>query len=321
MNKSEIVNKLTSVIDELKTGTSNDKSGIDKLTSVIEYIRQNSNAEPLTIVNMLVEEIRNIGKPKLPALSNFGDIHKNKDSILKYVQENKNQDHIYHFIIGKKFEFGAAKSTQAMFGTVTNKGSFKLETGFHIAGSAALASVIKQFGNTIGVKSRTGIDYQPNDTDIFMLNSPIKQRFDSGNVDVVFVEDKTIDDLLLNFDLPCCRVATNGAGDYWISIQCIYSLLTGIYFIPTYLANYNKFKELIFKYPGDLVGVPAESIDKRSNYLFNRLKDRLFKYSQRGFTHMFYETDVVLPWITHRLDYSEPTALLEEDFLKTYSRH
>lgn len=255
-----------------------------------------------------METINNIKRTEFPQLSSFTDINHNKDNIIKYVRENPLQDYIYHFTTNKKLEYTA----------IINKQDFKLDTNSYIAGSTGLACVIKQFSEEIGAKLTTEMKYQPNDidivilnnqvryidrnnTDIFVINSPIKHQFDT--VDIVYVTNKNVNDLLLTSDLPC-RVAINETGDCWISLQCIYALLTGTYFIPNYLTNYNKFKELIEKYYDVIMGESCDKIlEKNIKKVFDKLTARMLKYSNRGFSCVLCETETMLPWIIYWLNY------------------
>jgi len=194
-----------------------------------------------------------------------------------------------------------------------------------IAGSKALETFIKHFANKelfelnqntlIKIESpiKSG-HFIAQDTDIFFLNSTKRARYDLNTTDIVYVTDRTIEELILNFDLPCCRIAMNTTGDYWISIQCLYALMTGKYYIPTYLKNKKQFDILIEKYPGDdFKKLQPKNLQNLSNYLFQRLAVRIDKYHKRGFVAIEYKTDVILRWIINRFNYSEPTKLFGEE--------
>jgi len=143
--------------------------------------------------------------------------------------------------------------------------------------------------NTVSIKS--------NDIDIFFLGSEIPHRMYMGTTDIVHTKCKTVEDLLLNFDLPCCRAAFNSRHDFWISAQCLYSLLTGTYPVPTYVQNKDKFIDLLKVHRnGDPMHVNEES-------LFERIQSRIAKYEERGFKVNWIETNEVLPWIKNRFHY------------------
>src|SRR5205807_9887689 len=79
----------------------------------------------------------------------------------------------------------------------------------------------------------------------------VPHRMVLNNLDIVHTKAKTVEELLLNFDLPCCRAGFNSKNDYWVSAQCLYALLTGRYYLPSYLKDYSAFSNLMNKYRGD----------------------------------------------------------------------
>lgn len=310
-NNINVVQNLTNLTNQIK---SIETDATKKAVCILELLIKEASGGTLSQIALL-NELNNVkemlgnltisSKVPAPKITNFKEMVAFKDQIVKYVEQNRDQDVVYHFAVGPKYEVGN-------FGKP--KENAKLDPGFYIAGSAALPLFIDKYAE-INRVIRKDMAFQPNDTDIFILNSPIKHRSTTGyksGIDLVFTKDKTIEDLLLNFDLPCCRVATNGLGGFWVSIQCMAAIMTGVYYLPNYLKDYNKFKALIAKYPGHaLQGLTNNAIDHQARYLFDRLINRLIKYSTRGFNYTLYETETVLPWIIHRLDYSEPTGLLE----------
>lgn len=72
-----------------------------------------------------------------------------------------------------------------------------------VAGSSALSKVLESFCSTTHQKWTAG------DADILFLEQELNNRLPVGNVDIVQCKEKTVEDLLLNFDLPICRVAFN----------------------------------------------------------------------------------------------------------------
>jgi len=139
----------------------------------------------------------------------------------------------------------------------------------------------------------------PGDTDIFFLNSEINNRLVLPGIDLVHTKAKSVEELILNFDLPCCRAAFNSKHDFWISSQCLYSLLTGKYYLPLYLKNRDSFNTLLLQHRN---GDPMKVTD---NFLYERLIQRITKYHQRGFKCEWVDTDEVLPWIKNRFHYGE----------------
>lgn len=142
----------------------------------------------------------------------------------------------------------------------------------------------------------TKCSFTPSDTDIFFLDSPANHRFMIPGIDLVHTKAKTVEELLLNFDLPCCRVAFNSRSDYWISAQCLGSLLDGTYHLPTYVSDPTRFYAMLDQHRN----YETTSVEKM---LFTRMTQRIEKYIERGFTPRYVETSEVLPWIRNRFHY------------------
>lgn len=79
-------------------------------------------------------------------------------------------------------------------------------------------------------------DFIPTDIDIFVINSSMNQRNIADGVDIIHTVSTSVEELLLNFDLPCCRAAYNSTG-FWVSAQCLVALFTGEYFLPEYTSR------------------------------------------------------------------------------------
>lgn len=141
--------------------------------------------------------------------------------------------------------------------------------------------------------------FTPTDLDMFFLNSPIPNRMVLPGIDLVHTKAKSVEELLLNFDLPCCRAAFNSKNDYWISAQCLCALFTGIYPMPAYVKDEAAFTALLTKYRN---GDPMELSEKN---LFNRMLERIKKYEKRGFNPTWISTETVLAWIQNRFHYGE----------------
>ena len=161
----------------------------------------------------------------------------------------------------------------------------------------AIAKLLEAAGELPG-DIEGGNDFTPNDTDIFVIDSGLNNRLITPTVDIVYTVAKSVDELLLNFDLPCCRAAYS-AGGYWVSAQCLKSLLYGYYHLPMYTKDTESMKKLFqIHRNGDPMKVSEEALHKK---LFDRIK----KYEDRGFEVIFYETDYLLPWIPNRFHYGE----------------
>lgn len=140
-------------------------------------------------------------------------------------------------------------------------------------------------------------DFTPNDTDIFFLNSPVNHRMVLPGLDFVHTKAKSPEDLILNFDLPCCRAAFNSKYDFWISASCLVALFTGSYYLPYYLQDEAKFNDIL------RVHRVKDCLDKNEKYLFSRIGKRVKKYQARGFKCQWLVTEQVQPWILNRFHY------------------
>lgn len=211
-----------------------------------------------------------------------------KDEILKWAKENPTQDIIYHL----------TARHLTMLPTVE-------VNGWVVAGSAALYSFIT--ANKLMPRDQTNAWKEETDTDIFILNSKENHRRKMGKTDFVHSKETTVADLLLNFDLPCCRIATNTRYEYWISAQCLASILTGQYSIPSYVTDCDNFKLILQK---NGLGSPNPAIE---NFLHERLRDRIAKYSRRGFVPTYTTSSEVLPWMRNRFHYAQPAPAQVEE--------
>ena len=287
---------------------------IKRLDKYLERLKVNQSINAVTELKVFIDGLKiaynsiytvqfkskdtNTDKKALPIIKTMKDLHIQKPDIIKYVEKYKDEDHIFFIKNGGRHEIGTYK-----------QGQFEVKSDFYIAGSAALNKLITDLSCR---KYINNAGFNPGDTDIFIVGNDRKFRSQFNGTDIIHTRDKSIEDLLLNFDLPCCRVATNPNGDYWISLQCIYALHTNKYFLPEYLNKMDTFSPLIHKYPGEeFKNLSMNQITESSNFLFKRLHERITKYKNRNFQVNYYKTDIVLPWIIHRIDYTEPTMLLE----------
>lgn len=127
------------------------------------------------------------------------------------------------------------------------------------------------FGNKIADNKIAG-DFECNDTDIFFMNSKEHHRTTCGDVDIIHIKESSVETLLLNFDLPCCRAATDDSEEiFWISAQCLYSMLTGQYFLPAYLKDIEHFTSV---FDEQLANVSPNSKTRNTTNLFTRLQYR-----------------------------------------------
>lgn len=154
--------------------------------------------------------------------------------------------------------------------------------------------------------------FKSNDTDVFFLDSEKDDRVSYDNVDIIHLKTKTIDSLLLNFDLPNCRAAyckIQNKTVFFVSLHCLYSMLTGCYFLPTYLKDRDEFVDIVKKHRNG-VNTHNKHIE---NKLFNRLHQRIQKYKDRGYTCRYVKTDHVQPWILNRFCYEQFSVMTTPD--------
>jgi len=226
------------------------------------------------------------------------------DEIIKSVRDNPSEDKIFMV---------------PLYDNVLEEQDYdKDDIKYCIAGSSAVTLFakllkvqqfrLKKSSSKIGNYNIKG-EFVSNDTDIFFLGSKSQHRKQCGNVDIVHLKENSVESLLLNFDLGCCRAAINDNCDAevgWISAHCIASLLTGEYFLPSYLKNSEDFLK-IFSGSAKLLLKETKELTETSlvDKLFKRLTFRLAKYENRGYNCIYYETDKPLRWIKHRFFYGE----------------
>ena len=225
-----------------------------------------------------------------------------QNEIRNWCSKNPYEDYIYEFI------YVVEKINETNIKSSIENAECK---DWCVAGSSALFQFIKVYQQHFQVKFNDFKD--PNDTDIFFLNSKGPHRRQVGKTDIVHSTEKTVQELLMNFDLPCCRVATNSHFDTWISIQCLNSILTGTYYLPEYCRSTTQFMKLLNKHrkPKEAMGISTvENINQnrmapQEALLYGRLGERISKYRTRGFSPIYRTTNYVMPWIKQRFSYSE----------------
>lgn len=163
-----------------------------------------------------------------------------------------------------------------------------------VAGSAALFMYLMNCNYNV-VVPKSG--WFPTDTDFFTLGCKYRRRRSVKSGDYVNVTFTKVEDLLLNFDLPICRVAYSN-GNLWISAQALYCLhRSGTYNLPMYFDDKDAYSAVI------------ENGVKRSKYMmqminayYHKVHGRVNKYSERGFKPN---------WI----DTMEPVSYVKSQFL------
>ncbi len=119
--------------------------------------------------------------------------------------------------------------------------------------------------------------------------------------DIVQVQDKSPEELILGFDLPVCRVAHNFAMDFWISAQALAAMETRRQNVPLYLKEQHTFMDILNKH----ITYTNKSGEHIHEAFYHRFIDRVKKYQSRGYGVNWVETDVIIPWIKKRFHYGE----------------
>lgn len=149
-------------------------------------------------------------------------------------------------------------------------------------------------------------NWRSNDIDLFVLNQQQHGRFNLGGLDLVHTKDQTPEEVLMNFDNPCCRVAFDVNYTFYVSIHALTAILTKKVYLPSYLKEKKSFIRKLKEYE---TNIPS-NYDKMSvniyyEKLVDRFSERIRKYQSRGFSFQWYATDYVLPWIKTRFHYVE----------------
>lgn len=223
---------------------------------------------------------------KFPTLRFIDQIYANRADLLSAVTQRPTEDPIYFF--PQVLSEAPDGSTQVVYARK------KLEQfdNWVVAGSAAVHPLIS-------VIARYQPKWKVSDTDIFHLNEQGHFRYCAGKTDIVYNPAKTVEELLSNFDLPCCRAAFHPQIGIWISAQCMVSMLYKIYYLPEYTHNKKSFAAMIRKFRH------TDKIADPEAFLFKRFCQRIEKYENRGYRPSWIHTDIVLPWIKNRFHYGE----------------
>lgn len=103
-----------------------------------------------------------------------------------------------------------------------NKEQQKNSPTSFVSGSTALHSLLSFMDICI--------PWNPSDKDVYILNQPNFSRTQLGDIDLIRVIATSIDDVLLNFDLPICRVAYYGPENektFIVSYQAMNGIFRG----------------------------------------------------------------------------------------------
>jgi hypothetical protein len=154
--------------------------------------------------------------------------------------------------------------------------------------------------------------WEPSDADMFVLGQSTHARFkdEKSGTDYVFTKTTTVVQVLLDFDLPCCRAAFSHWGDCWISRECLRCIFTGTLALPNYVSVRNDFRRIVINHPGPTFLGDGSKSYNRIDMFWTRYNKRINKYRQRGFIVTYHPCEVLLPFMAHPFGYS---TNLEDD--------
>jgi len=219
-----------------------------------------------------------------PQLQSIKDIPNRILEIQAWTAEHPLDDHVYHFVTPVEYEhltIGSLSHLKAIDACV--------------AGSAALDRLLTILNPT---ETR---NWKASDADIFFLNQERNNRLSVGIIDIVQCTEKTVEELLINFDLPVCRVAYNFGYDFWISAHCLSAIYSRRQNAPLYL----KDKASFFKMMDDHKTTDDLSEQIMNAHMHVRFIERVKKYQKRGYGINWIETDQIIPWVENRFHYGE----------------
>lgn len=141
-------------------------------------------------------------------------------------------------------------------------------------------------------------DIEFDDIDFYLLK-PVNLLDICDNVKNIIHTKKSINNLVIDRYLPCDRIASNVKKDvFYISLQCLYSLLTGNCYIPQYLQNIDDFILVIHgnKYIN-------EKTKNNSISVFDNFNSFIKIYEKYGYNFSYVEVKTILPGILSNIKY------------------
>lgn len=211
--------------------------------------------------------------------------------LTNFVKQNPHLDFVYKFDLPKVEEGCIMRGHECLLALPEDTGK-----GLFVAGSTALHYISSY------VKGYNNINWKSTDIDVFFLNCPTSTRMTCppGNLDMVFCKEKTVEEVLLNFDLPCCRVGFDFKFNFYVSAQALVAIFTGKMYLPEYFSSNYEFLNKLKEFECDKTKPYAESIN---SLIVKRFYERVKKYQSRGFKAVYTHLDYLLPWMKNRFTY------------------
>lgn len=223
-----------------------------------------------------------------------------QEDLVSFVQSNPSIDFVYRFDLPKLTD-----DSLVLLKGHTCLSALSEDTGkdIFIAGSSVLHYLVRYHKSYV-------INWKSNDTDIFYLNCIKNTRMEGyiQGIDMIFCKDKTIESVLLNFDLPCCRTAVDFHYNFYVSAQALASVFTGKMYLPKYFENIRNFTEVLNQFPTS-EGFSNNIRNTVQSQIIKRFYERIQKYQSRGFKAIFVKEDYILPWLKNRFTYIDFTDI------------
>lgn len=275
----------TDISSSLQSGSLNESKSLNilEMMSGARSIEGSNELLPTVVPRIMafnpVEGSEELLPAGLPRISCLKDINKVIDTLVEWVDDHPIDDYVYTF---RNTRMGSPLTSDNVLYMFEHK-------DMCVAGSAALKHVIDILPTSpYHVFPKT---WKNNDIDLFLLGKPFPSRMNTGSdLDIVCSPEKTVEELLLGFDLPACRVAFDFQMNIFISAQAIYSIYERRMNIPIYLKEKETMRIIMDK-------ASNESCKEIKEVLINRFYERVKKYVGRGFGVKWIRTSEIIPWI------------------------
>jgi len=239
--------------------------------------------------------------PSFLLIKNIDDIFIHANDIIFNIE--RYHDFIYKFTIN------------------TNKNCNDIEPKEIISGSKAIVTFLqllkiaqkKSFDNKIkgcGPFLKLVNNFVPNDVDIVFLDSKESNRTKYNNIDIIHKKVDNISDHIDDIDLDCCKISMSiDENVFWLSLGCLYTMLTSNCFIPDYLESpdkfrsiYNKINNISIKKNFDIFYQSKNNGIDKCTTTYIKINERIKKYKERGYTFQFIETNKPLSCMYNNVD-------------------